>query len=115
MKVIDVFECYYEATCTFNERDRHAAVVKLTATSDAGQITYEYSVNFFPHDDEEDFAISYDAYVSEIAYEGKGRRTKKRDAQYLETETLREHADALAAELGGTINWDEPLITPRLG
>lgn len=115
MKVIDVFACYYTASATVNGRDRHAASVKLTATSDAGQITYEYSVSFFPHDDPEDFAISYDACVSEVVFQGKGRRSKKRDAQYLETEVLREHVDALAAQLDGTVNWDEPLIEPRLG
>ncbi len=115
MKVIDVFACYYEAFATVNDRDRHAAVVKLTATSDAGQITYEYSVSFFPHDDPEDFAISYDACESEVVFQGKGRRTKKRDAEYLGEAVLREHADALAERLQGTIEWDKPLIEPRLG
>ncbi|MBQ6660830.1 MAG: hypothetical protein IJM57_05300 [Lachnospiraceae bacterium] len=113
MKVIDVFECYYAAEATVNDRARHGAVVKLTATTDAGQITYEYSVNFFPHDDPEDFAISYDGYVSEVIFQGKGRRSKKRDAQYLEP--LRKHADALAAQLEGSIDWEQPLIEPRLG
>ena len=111
MKVIDVFECYYEASATVNGRDRHAAVVKLTATSDAGMITYEYSVNFFPHDDEEDFAISYDGYVSEIAYEGKGRRSKKKEVVWVDG--LVEACDRLAAQLEGTIDWEKPLIEPR--
>ena len=115
MKTIDVFACYYEASATVNGRDRHAAAVKLTATSDAGEIVYEYSVSFFPHDDPEDFAISYDAYESETVFRGKGRRTKKRDAEYLKTETLRAHADALAAKFDGTINWEKPLIEARLG
>ncbi len=115
MKTIDVFACYYEACATVNGRDRHAAVVKLTATSDAGEITYEYSVSFFPYDDPEDFAISYDACESETVFQGKGRRTKKRDAQYLETEMLRAHADALAARLDGTIDWEKPLIQARFG
>ena len=113
MKTIDVFECSYEASAVVNGRDRHAAVVKLTATSDAGMITYSFSVNFFPHDDEEDFAISYDGYVEEVAFEGKGRRTKKRDAAFLEE--LQERADALAAQLDGTIDWEKPLIEPRRG
>ena len=47
--------------------------------------------------------------------EAEGRRTKKRDAQYLETETLRAHADALAARLDGTIDWEKPLIQARFG
>ena len=113
MKVIDVFTCYYGATASVNDRDRHAAVVKLTATSDAGMITYEYSVSFFPHDDPEDFAISYDACVNEVIFEGKGRRSKKKEAVYLED--LQEHCDGLAAQLEGTIDWDEPLIEPRRG
>ncbi|MBR6365298.1 MAG: hypothetical protein IKS10_04260 [Lachnospiraceae bacterium] len=115
MKSIDVFACYYAAQATVNGRDRHAASVKLTATSDAGVITYEYSVSFFPHDDPEDFAISYDACESEVLFQGKGRRSKKRDAQYLKTETLREHVDALAEKLDGTVFWEQPLIEPRLG
>lgn len=114
MKSIDVFACYYAAQATVNGRDRHGASVKLTATSDAGVITYEYSVSFFPHDDPEDFAISYDACESEVLFQGKGRRSKKRDAQYLKTETLREHVDALAEKLDGTVFWEQPLIEPRL-
>ena len=113
MKVIDVFLCYYGAECVANERERHAAAVRLTATSDAGMITYEYSVSFFPHDDPEDFMISYDACVSGIAYEGKGRRSKKKEAVY--RAELREQVDALAAQLDGTIDWENPLIEPRLG
>ncbi len=113
MKVIDVYEQYFAADCVANERPRHAAVVKLTATSDAGRITYEASVSFFPHDDPEDFAISYDAYASEVIYDAPGRRSKKREPALMET--LREHADALAASLEGTIFWEEPLIEARLG
>ena len=113
MKEIDVFECYYEASCMANGRARHAASVKLTATSDAGMITYTYSVNFFPHDDEEDFAISYDAYVSEVVFEGKGRRSKKKEVVWLDG--LEVACNGLADRLGGTIDWEKPLITPRRG
>ena len=113
MKEIDVFECYYAASCMANGRARHAASVKLTATSDAGMITYTYSVNFFPHDDEEDFAISYDAYVSEVVFEGKGRRSKKKEVVWLDG--LEVACNGLADRLGGTIDWEKPLITPRRG
>ena len=113
MKEIDVFECYYEASCVANGRARHAASVKLTATSDAGMITYTYSVNFFPHDNEEDFAISYDAYVSEVVFEGKGRRSKKKEVVWLDG--LEVACNGLADRLGGTIDWEKPLITPRRG
>ena len=72
MKVIDIYSRYYEAECSHNGRDRHAALVKLTATSDEGQIAYEYSVSFFPHDDPEDFAVSYDAYSQRKYSAAKG-------------------------------------------
>ena len=113
MKVIDVYEQYFKADCLFNTVQRNGAVVKLTATSDAGQITYEVFVSFFPHEDETDFRISYDAEAHETLYEGKGRRSKKREQELLPT--VREHADALAASLGGSIDWASPLIEARLG
>lgn len=113
MKVINVYECYFAASCVFNDVPRRAAVVRLTATSDAGEIRYDVSVSFFPHVDEEDFAISYDAYAEQTVYEGKGRRSKKRDEALLES--LQETADALAASLGGEIDWSAPLIEVRRG
>ena len=71
MKVIDVFSCYYAAKGKFNGVARHGAVVKLTATSDSGNISYDYSVSFFPYDDPEDFRISYDAEFSKTAYSAR--------------------------------------------
>ena len=113
MKVVDVFEGCYEAECTANERPRHAAKVVLTATTDAGTVAYEWMITFFPHDDEEDFAVSYDAVVSRVVYEGKGRRSKKREAVLLEErETV---CDELAAELDGSVFWDRPLREARIG
>ncbi len=113
MKVIDVYEQYFKADCFFNTVQRNGAVVKLTATSDAGQIKYDVSVSFFPHEDEEDFRISYDAYESVILYEAKGRCSKKREKEYLPK--VREYADECAEKLGGTIDWDSPLIEARMG
>ena len=113
MKVIDVFEGYYAADCTAGGRPRHAAKVCLTAASDAGEITYEWMITFFPHDDEEDFAVSYDAAVSRVVYEGRGRRSKKRDAALLEERE--QVCDELAAELEGKVFWDQPLREIRLG
>ena len=113
MKVIDVYSRYYEAEGIFNDRARHAAVVKLTATSEEGQIAYEYSVSFFPHDDPEDFAVSYDACFIKEIFKGKGRRTKKRDAEYLDM--LQENIDGLAETNGGRVFWDKPLGEARLG
>lgn len=113
MKVIDVYEQYFKADCLFNTVQRNGAVVKLTATSDAGQIKYEVTVSFFPHEDETDFSISYDACDSVTIYEAKGRRSKKREQELLST--VRDHADGVAAKLGGTIDWDSPLIEAILG
>lgn len=113
MKVIDVFMCYYAAECVANDRPRHAAKVSLTCTTDAGMVDYEWAVSFFPHDDEEDFAVSYDAEASRNIYSAKGRRAKKREAEFLE---MRENVcDEIAAEFDGKIFWDQPLIEERLG
>ena len=113
MKVIDVYDAYYGAACTANGRDRHAARVYLTATSEEGRIRYELGISFFPHDDEEDYAVSYDAVVSRILYEAKGRRSKKREKVLLET--LKEDTEELAKEMNGEIFWDQLLREPRLG
>ena len=113
MATINVYEQYFEAEGCFNGVERKAASVLLISDSDAGQIKYEIAVNFFPHRSDDDFAISYDAYFSETLYEAAGRRSKKREAGFLEH--LREEADALAAAHGGAILWDRPLIEARLG
>lgn len=107
MKVIDVYKQYFNAECVYNEVERKGAVVTLTATSDSGNIMYEVGISFFPHRDEEDFGISYDAYAGKEIYNSKGRRSKKRDAQMLEL--VQEVADALASEMSGKIYWDKPL------
>ena len=87
--VIDVYERYYKAECEFNGVKRRAAVVKLTSDSEAGNIRYTVSVSFFPHEDDEDFAVSYDAYSEVVIFDGKGRRSKKREAAFLEALTDR--------------------------
>ena len=109
----NVYERYFEAECVYNEVERKAADVLLIVTSEGGNVSYEYAVNFFPHRDEEDFAISYDAYASREIYSAKGRRSKKREEEFLKT--LEEEADALAESLGGKIFWDKPLIPERRG
>ena len=111
MKVIDVYMQYFSADCVFNEVPRHAAVVKLTATSDEGVITYEVSVSFFPFNNPEDFVISYDAFFSKVLSQEKGRRTKKKDELYLSM--VKDTADELAESAGGYIDWEKPLIPAR--
>lgn len=113
MKVIDVYKQYFAADCMFNTVQRNGVSVTLTATSDCGMIKYEVCLSFFPHCDAEDFAISYDAYAAKEIYYAKGRRSKKKEAVFLEQ--LREYADAVAEELGGTIFWKKPLTDAQLG
>ena len=111
--VINVYEQYFEAELIYNEVERRAALVMLVSDSEAGQIKYEAAANFFPHRDEEDYAVSYDAYFSKVLFEGKGRRSKKREAQLLED--FRAVIDELVAEQGGQVFWDKPLREARIG
>jgi hypothetical protein len=110
---INVYEQYFAADCVANSIHRHAALVMLIATSENGTVRYEAAVTFFPHIDENDFAVSYDAYWSDVLYEAPGRRSKKREAALLET--LQEDVDALAAQAGATVYWDRPLREARRG
>ena len=113
MKTIDVYKQYFSAECTFEGVERHGAAVWLTAESDSGTIRYEVGVTFFPHLDAEDFAISYDACGLKELLGTQGRRSKKRDEQYLaQVQTV---ADEIAGSLNGTIYWDKPLIDARYG
>lgn len=113
MKTIDVYLQYFAAECEFAGVPRKGAAVRLTAESDAGNIRYTVSVSFFPHTDAEDFTVSYDACAETCIYDGKGRRSKKREQGYLES--LRAETDALAASLGGRVFWEQPLIAARFG
>ncbi len=113
MKVIDVYQQYFAARCVFNGVERRAVTVTLTAESDAGAVRYTIGISFFPHAEEDDFAVSYDACAEKEIYAAPGRRSKKREAALLET--LRDHADELAASLDGEILWDEPLRDARYG
>lgn len=113
MKVVNVYEQYFAARLDYNGVPRRGAKVMLTATSDAGTIRYEAAVSFFPHVDAEDFCVSYDAYFAKELCAGRGRRSKKREQQLLES--LRGEIDALAAEQNGAVFWDEPLGEARRG
>ncbi len=113
MKVINVYDQYFPGQCVYNGVERRAAEVMLIAASEEGTIRYETAVNFFPHRDEEDFAVSGDAYLARELYFAKGRRSKKREAALMED--FRKTADALAAELGGSIDWEHPRREGRYG
>ena len=113
MAAINVYERYYAAEAEFNGVPRHGALVMLIATSEEGQISYEAAVTFFPHNDEEDYAVSYDAYLSKVLYEAKGRRSKKREQSLLETLTL--EIDQLAETIKRKVLWEQPLREERRG
>ncbi|MCR4952336.1 MAG: hypothetical protein K6A40_13570 [Solobacterium sp.] len=113
MAEINVYEQYFEAEGSFNDVERKACLVMLVSHSEAGMIRYEAAVTFFPHRDEEDYAVSYDAYFTEELYSAPGRRSKKREAELLET--FRDVIDRLAEENGFTVFWEKPLREERRG
>ena len=113
MAVINVYEQYFEAECVFNEVARHAALVMLISDSEQGNIAYKAAVTFFPHNDPEDFGVSYDAYLEKELYSAKGRRSKKREQQLLKD--LPNRIQQLSGEIGGTVFFDKPLREARLG
>ena len=110
---INVYEQYFEAQGVFSEVERKGALVMLISNSERGMITYKEAVTFFPHRDEEDYAVSYDAYFEKVLYEGKGRRSKKKEAAWLEH--FREDIDELAKENDAEVFWDRPLREERRG
>ena len=110
---VNVYERYYAASAEVNGVERRGALVMLISDSEAGHIRYEVAATFFPHRDETDFGVSYDAYVSEVVYEAAGRRSKKREAALLAD--LPARVDALAAAIGATVFWGRPLRDERRG
>lgn len=113
MATIKVYEQYFKANCMVSEVERRAVAVMLISTSEEGRIKYEVALTFFPHRDEEDYAITYDGYQARTVYEAPGRRSKKREKELMDN--FRAEADILAAEMKGEIYWDTPLIEARRG
>ena len=113
MAEINIYQQYFEACGTFNGRERHAVNIILKSDSSEGIIRYDILVSFFPHDDPEDFAVSYDACFTKTIYSGKGRRSKKREAEFMKD--IRDMATSLATENGASIDWDKPLCEARMG
>jgi len=108
---VNVYEQYFQAEHEANGVARRAALTALTADSQAGHIRYEISVTFFPHRDEEDYAVSYDDAFRAVVYDAPGRRSRRREAALLEA--LAGQIDALAAPAGGRVFWDRPLGEAR--
>ena len=113
MAEINVYEQYFEAEHVLNDVPRRAALVMLISTSEEGRIKYEAAATFFPHRDEEDYAVSYDDYFSTVLYEAKGRRSKKREKALLEA--FRKTVDGMIKEAGASVFWDRPLREARMG
>ena len=113
MATIDVYEQYFAAEHEANGRARHAALVKLTSDSEAGQIRYTAAATFFPHDDEFDYAVSWDDCFETELFAGKGRRSKKREAALLEG--FKATIDELVVPADGRVFWDRPLREARRG
>ena len=110
---VNVYEQYFGADLVANGVQRRGALVMLIADSEAGRIRYEAAVTFFPHRDEEDFAVSYDAYFSSVLFDAPGRRSRKREEKLLLA--LRKEIDALAQGACGIVHWDRPLGEARRG
>ena len=111
--VVNVYSQYFAAQGNFAGVERRGALVLLVSDSEAGRISYRAAVSFFPHRDEEDFAVSYDAYFEIELYAAPGRRSRKREAALLEA--LRGEVDALAAAAGAIVDWSRPLAAARMG
>lgn len=111
--VVNVYEQYFAAEGIFNGVERRGALVMLVSDSEAGTICYRAAVTFFPHRDEEDYAVSYDAFFEQELYRAPGRRSKKREAAMLEQ--LPTEIDALASVHGARVLWDHPLREARMG
>ena len=94
--VTNVYSQYFQANATFSGVERRGALVLLVSDSEAGMISYKVAVSFFPHKDPEDFAVSYDAYFEKEVFNAPGRRSKKREAAFMES--LRSEIDAIFAE-----------------
>ena len=110
---INVYSQYFAAEGCFSGVERRGALVLLISDSEAGTISYRVAVSFFPHRDESDFVVSYDAYFEKELYRAAGRRSRKREAALLTA--IRDEVDALAAANGAMVDWSRPLGEPRMG
>ena len=74
---------------------------------------YRAAVTFFPHRDEEDYAVSYDAFFEQELYRAPGRRSKKRETAMLDS--FRDDIDRLVEPAGAKVFWERPLREARRG
>lgn len=113
MKEINVYERYFAADATFHGVKRRAVNLQLVATSDAGEVFYRIVLSFFPFETPDDFRVSWDACFEKEIYRAKGRRSKKREEEFLSG--LHDAAEKLAREHGAVIDFNRPLIAERRG
>ncbi|MBQ9544365.1 MAG: hypothetical protein IJV00_04485 [Clostridia bacterium] len=111
--VTNVYERHFEADAEFSGVKRRGALVMLISDSEAGSITYKAAVTFFAHENDEDFAVSYDAYLEKELFSAKGRRSKKKEAAFIEN--LAGALDGICAAHNAVIKWDRPLREERRG
>ena len=110
---INVYSQYFAAEGCFSGVERRGALVLLISDSEAGTISYRVAVSFFPHRDEEDFAVSYDAYFEKEVYRAAGRRSRKREAALMAS--LQEEINELAEANKASVDWSRPLGEARMG
>ena len=111
MTALDLYRRDFEADCVHSGVRRRAVRIALCAESLEGRIEYRLSLAFFPHEDEEDFLVTYDACAEKVLYSAPGRRSRKREKVFLSS--LRDEADALADAFGAVVFWDRPLGPDR--
>lgn len=110
---VNVYEQYFKADHVCNGEKRKGVLVALVSDSCDGIIRYSVTATFFPHRDGNDFAVSYDDYFEKEIFSGKGRRSKKREAAFLES--FRKDAGEMISGSGAKIYWDCPLREERRG
>ena len=111
MDDLNIYEQYFEAEGTFNGVPRHGAKVMIIASKEDNVLKYDAAVTFFPHNEADDFGVSYDAYFSKTIYKTEGRRSKKKE------ETLmipfKNALGEICREQKAKVFWDKPLTQPR--
>ncbi len=112
MATTNVYQRYFEAELDYNGTKRNAASVWLISDSENGNIKYEAAISFFQKKTPEDFAVSFDAYFTQTLFEGKGRRSKKKEQVFLEN--LFETISQIAEKNSGKVFFDKPLTQEKI-
>ncbi len=111
MDPITIYSAYMRADANVNDMQRNACLVSIICESAGGRVRYLERINFIPFEDEEDFRDTYDAQAETVLFEGKGRRSRRKDEAALAAVSAA--GDALAAAFGGKIFWEQFIREPR--